>query len=58
MYSDNYILKYCFICKHHNPDKNSGMDIYCEKEKTFVHNFQAHKCMRLKSFTLINEDKK
>lgn len=57
MYSDNYILRYCFICKHHNPDKNSGMDIYCEKEKTFVHNFQAHKCMRLKWFSQIDEGK-
>lgn len=55
MMSDGYILNYCLVCKHHNPDKNSGMDIFCDKEKTFVFNYQAQKCRRLKWFTPIKK---
>ena len=53
MMSDGYILNYCFVCKHHNPDKNSGMDIFCDKENSFVFNYQAQKCRKLKWFTPI-----
>ena len=53
MMSDGYILNYCLVCKHHNPDKNSGMDIFCDKEKMMVNNYVAQKCYAKKWFVSV-----
>ena len=57
MKMDTHIFNRCLVCKNHNPDKNSGMDIYCEKEKMMVNNYVVQKCTTKKYFEATNERK-
>lgn len=57
MKMDSHIINYCFICKNHKPEENSGMDIYCGKEKIMVNNYVAQKCSANKYFERLNEIK-
>ena len=54
MKMDTHIFNFCLICKYHDPIKNSGMDIYCSKEKTIVNNYVAQKCCAKKWFETTN----
>ncbi len=55
MKMDTHILNFCLICKNHNPENNSGMDIYCGKEKMMVNEYVTQKCYLKKWFELIKK---
>jgi hypothetical protein len=46
----SYIYRYCLLCKHHEPDENSGMDVYCGKEKMLVRAYTIQKCRSKKYY--------
>jgi hypothetical protein len=50
MLLEGHILNYCLICKYHKPEENSGMDIYCSKEKMFVTPHVVRICTAKKYF--------
>jgi hypothetical protein len=50
MKMDSHILNFCLTCKNHIPENNSGMDVYCGKEKMMVNNYVAQKCYAKKWF--------
>lgn len=55
MRMDSYIFKYCLICKNHQPENNSGMDIFCGKQGMHVNNYAAQKCYAQKYFIQASE---
>jgi hypothetical protein len=50
MKMDTHIINFCLTCKNHMPENNSGMDVYCGKEKMMVNNYVAQKCYAKKLF--------
>lgn len=53
MKMDTHIFHYCLTCKNHDPDKASGMDLYCAKEKMMINNYLAQKCTANKYYEAV-----
>jgi hypothetical protein len=54
---DSHIFNYCLTCKNHNDKNDSGMDIFCDKEKIMVNNYVSQKCYQNKWFKEIQIEK-
>lgn len=50
MKMDTHIFNYCLRCKYFNPNKTTEINVYCDKQKSWVENYHALKCQREKYF--------
>lgn len=50
MKMDTHIFNYCLRCKNFNPDETTEIQVYCNKQESWVENYHAQKCTANKMF--------